>query len=101
MNELLKALQGLPETKSKKHFVTVDGKEIEVSLKEKLRIRQHGEDNFTLDGGKVVRKQPRAIKSKYRKLLPSENKGYHFMDDDIHWPERIGEGGLTWQIEYE
>ena len=101
MDELLKALQGLPGIKPKKHFVTVDGKQIEVSLKEKLHIRQHGEDNFTLDEGKVVRRQPKAIKSKYRKLLPSENRGYHFMDDDIHWPERIGEGGLTWQIEYE
>jgi len=101
MNELLKALKALPEVKPKKHFVTVDGKQVEVSLQEKLHIMQQGENNFVLEEGKLVKKEPRAIKSRYKKLLASESKGYHFLDNDIHWPEKIDEGGLTWQIEYE
>ena len=34
------------------------------------------------------------------KLIESE-KGYHFVDNNIHWPEKVAEGGKTWQIEYE
>ena len=85
----------------KKHFVTIEGKEFEVSLQKKLEIIQHGEESYTIEDGQVVKKKPRAIKSKYRKLLKTEGKGYHLYDGDAHWPEKVAEGGLTWQIEYE
>ena len=85
----------------KKHFVTIEGKEFEVSLQKKLEIIQHGEESYTIEDGEVVKKKPRAIKSKYRKLLKTEGKGYQLYDGDAHWPEKVVEGGLTWQIEYE
>ena len=49
---------------------------------------------------KVVLKPIPKIKSKFRKLIKSE-KGYYFVDNDIHWPEKVDAGGKTWQIEYE
>jgi hypothetical protein len=85
----------------KKHYVTIDGKKIEVSLEKKLEVLQHGEDTYSIEDGNVVKKKPRAVKSKYKKLLQTDGKGYYFYDDDIHWPEKVAEGGLTWQIEYE
>jgi hypothetical protein len=39
-------------------------------------------------------------KSMYRTLAKSE-KGYFFEDDDIHWPNKIAEGGVTWQTKSE
>jgi len=100
MSEIFKALANLPKREPKKHFVTVDGKQIEVSLKKKLEIINHGEDSYMLEEEKIVLKPTPRLKSKFRKLLASEN-GYHFVDDDIHWPEKVAEGGKTWQIEYE
>lgn len=85
----------------KKHFVTIEGKELEVTLEQKLLVIQHGEENYTIADGKIEKKKPRTLKSKYKKLLKSDTKGYYFYDDDIHWPEKVDEGGLTWQIEYE
>ena len=101
MDELLKALKSLPEIAPKKHFVKIDGKDHEVSLQQKLEIQRNGEDEYTIEDGKITRKKPKAIKSNWKKLLPSETRGYHLLDDDIHWPEKVDEGGLTWQIEYE
>ena len=37
---------------------------------------------------------------KFKKLVDVD-KGYHFIDDDIHWPEKIDKGGKAWRIEYE
>ena len=85
----------------KKFYVKIDGKEYEVSLKKKLEVNQHGEENYTIEDGELVKKKPRAIKSKYSKLLKTEGKGYYLYDGDAHWPEKVAEGGLTWQIEYE
>lgn len=100
MSEIFKALANLPKREQKKHFVTVDGKQIEVKLEKKLEMLRHGEESYMLDEGQIVLKPKPRLKSKFRKLLASEN-GYHFIDDDIHWPEKVAEGGKTWQIEYE
>ena len=53
-----------------------------------------------LEDQQIVRRPVKKIKSKFTKLLKAD-QGYHFLDDDIHWPNQIGEGGKTWQIEYE
>ena len=100
MSAIIEALKGLPEPKIKKHFVKIDGNDIEVTLEQKLEVIKHGEERFMLDQGKLVFKPEPRIKSKWKKLVASE-KGYHFLDDDIHWPEKVAEGGKTWQIEYE
>ena len=79
MSSIFEALGNFQnKKKDKKHFAKIEGKDIEVTLEQKLNI----------------------IKSKYKKLLDAE-KGYHFHDDDIHWPKAIGKGGKSWQIEYE
>ena len=39
-------------------------------------------------------------KTKYP-ILKKATKGYVFQDGDIHWPNKIEEGGETWQIEHE
>ena len=38
MSAIFKALANLPKREPKKHFVTVDGKEIEVALEKKLEM---------------------------------------------------------------
>ena len=51
------------------------------------------------DGEIVVRPAP-PPKSRYRTLAKSE-KGSFFEDDDLHWPNKIAEGGVTWQTKSE
>tara|TARA_B100001059_G_C17476879_1_gene399763 strand:- start:134 stop:436 length:303 start_codon:yes stop_codon:yes gene_type:complete len=100
MSAIFDALKNLPELKPKKHFVMIDGNEIEVTLEKKLEIMRHGEDKYMVEDSKVVLKPIPKIKSKFKKLIESE-KGYYFVDNNIHWPEKVAEGGKTWQIEYE
>ena len=56
--------------------------------------------SYSIDRFNIVNDMMKKIKSKFTKLLKAD-QGYHFLDDDIHWPNQIGEGGKTWQIEYE
>ena len=100
MSAIFDALDNLPKRQPKKHFVMIDGNKIEVTLEKKLEIMRHGEDKYMVKDSKVVLKPIPKIKSKFRKLIKSE-KGYYFVDNDIHWPEKVAEGGKTWQTEYE
>jgi hypothetical protein len=100
MSAIFDALKSLPKREPKKHFVMIDGNEIEVTLEKKLEIMRHGEDKYMIKDSKIVIKAIPKIKSKFKKLFVSE-KGYHFVDNDTHWPEKVAEGGKTWQIEYE
>ena len=100
MSAIFDALKSLPKREPKKHFVMIDGNAIEVTLEKKLEIMRHGEDKYMIEDSKLVLKPIPKIKSKFKKLIESE-KGYHFVDNDIHWPEKVAEGGKTWQIEYE
>ena len=100
MPGLFDALKNMPKREPKKFFITVQGKEHEVSLEKKLWSQQHGEDNLILKDGEIVVKPAPPPKSKYKTLAKSR-KGYFFEDDDIHWPNKIAEGGVTWQTETE
>ena len=100
MSAIFKALANLPKREPKKHFVTVDGKEIEVALEKKLEMMRHGFDQYMMEDGKIVLKPVPKIKSKFKKLVDVD-KGYHFIYDNIHWPEKIDKGGKAWRIEYE
>ena len=55
MQELFKAFANLPPVVKKRHFVKIQGKQIEVSLKEKIEIIRNGENNYILQGDKPVR----------------------------------------------
>ena len=92
MSELLKALQNLPPLTKKKHFVTIQGKTVEVSLQKSIEVIQHGENSYMWKGDEFVLKP---------KPLQKDDRGYDFLDGDIHWPNKIIEGGVTWQIEQE
>ncbi len=96
MSDLFKLVKVQPP---KKHFVTIEGKKIEVSLQKKLEIMKHGEDEYMLNPDIVLRPKPKA-KTRYSVLKKAE-KGYAFQDGDIHWPNAVVEGGETWLIEYE
>ena len=100
MPGLFEALKNMPKREPKKFFITVQGKEHEVSLEKKLWSQQHGEENLVFKDGEIVVTPAPLSRSKYRSLIKSE-KGYFFEDDDIHWPNKIAEGGVTWQTKSE
>ena len=100
MPGLIEALQNLPEPKQKKFFVTVQGKEYEVSLEKKIWAKDIGEENLVIKDGEIAKKPVKSLKTIYPTLKEAE-KGYLFEDNDIHWPNKIAEGGMTWQIKSE
>ena len=101
MSDLFKLVKApLP----KKHFVSIDGRKIQVPLAKKLEIMKLGEDAYMLKPAKhhpeiVLRPVPKR-KTGYT-VLRKADKGYAFQDGDIHWPNGVIEGGCTWQREYE
>jgi len=51
MKELFKALDIQKKINNvKKHFVKIQGKEVEVSMEEKIEIIRNGESNYILEG---------------------------------------------------
>jgi len=100
MPGLIETLQNLPEPKEKKFFVTVQGKEYEVSLEKKKWTLQQGEDNLIVKNGEIVLKPKPKPKTQYS-VLRQAQKGFVFQDDDIHWPTGIQKGGKIWLIEQE
>ena len=100
MPGLFDALAKIPKRGPKKFFVTIEGQKHEVTLEKKLWSQQHGEKNLILKDGEVALKPKPKPKTQYSTLGKSD-KGYFFEDQDIHWPNNIAEGGVTWQIESE
>ena len=89
--------------KEKKYTVTIEGKEIEVSLEKNLEIMKHGEEAFMLQDEKIVRrpiKKNNLKKPILKKQLPGK-LGYKFYDNDPLWVDSIVEEGFSWQIEQE
>ena len=86
--------------KQKKFFVKVEGKDFEVSLEKKKWAIMHGEDNLIIKDGEIALKPPPKLKTQHRTLIKAD-KGYFFYDNDIHWPNEIAEGGVTWQTSAE
>ena len=58
MQELFRALDIQKNNKVKKHFVKIQGMEVEVSLEEKLEIIRNGESNYILEGMTPVKVEP-------------------------------------------
>jgi DNA-directed RNA polymerase subunit H (RpoH/RPB5) len=100
MPGFFEAINRTSPVKEKKHFVNIQGQTVEVSLQKKIEILKHGKENFLLKGNEIEMKPKPKIKIAYP-VLKEVEKGYHFIDDDIHWPNDIGEGGKAWLIEYE
>ena len=100
MSEFLKAFQNLPPLIKKKHFVTIQGKTVEVSLETSLAVNKHGTEAYMWKGDKFVLKPKPKFKTTYR-TLQKDARGYDFLDGDIHWPNKIEQGGEAWLIEHE
>ena len=84
MSELFDALKNFTPA-PKKHFVTVEGEKVEVSLKHKLEIIQHGEVNYILKDGKPALKEIKVQRNTFAEI---EN-----LTADPFWPE----GEFTWK----
>ena len=78
----------------------MDGVKLEVSLQEKLEFNKNGSDFYMIREGKLMIKPKPKLKTTYPVLTKAE-KGYFFLDGDIHWPNKIDNGGQAWLIEYE
>ncbi len=104
MPGLFEALSKIPKREPKKFFVTIQGKQYQVSHKKKLEIMQHGEENYMIKpakfGPEILLKPKEKIKTRYSVLKKAE-RGYVFEEGDIHWPNGVQEGGVLWQIESE
>ena len=100
MSNIFDALKQMPKKEPKKFFVTVEGKEYEVSLEKKKWAMKQGEENLMIKDGEITVRPPPKPKTQYTTLIKAD-KGYVFHDNDIHWPKEIAEGGVTWQIESE
>jgi len=101
MPGFFEALSNLPPVPKRKHTVTVDGKVTEVDLQTKKMIMLKGEQAFTWKDNRIVEKpKPKRQGVTYR-TLKKDKYGYSFHGADAHWPDRIVEGGFSWQIQSE
>lgn len=100
MPGFFEALKNLPPPEVKKHYATIQGKRVEVSLEKKSEIIRYGEENFIWKDEQIVLKPLPKLKTAYS-VLKTVDVGYHFEQDDIHWPNGTGERGKAWRIELE
>ena len=87
-------------TERAKPTVTIDGKTIEVTPKLYQQIILHGEHEYRLSNGKIVRK-PYQGTQKECLVLGRSNEGHSLVDGHPYWPNNKTEGGYAWQIEQE
>lgn len=86
MQELFKAFANLPKQSVKRHFVKIQGKEVEVSMNEKIEIIRNGENNYILQGGKPIRVEKKIDRTVFPEI---EN-----LKSDPFWPTE----SFTWKI---
>lgn len=101
MKEFFDALAKLPQKEPKKHFVTVEGKQFEVSLSKKLEMQRVGEQNYLVKTNKFGNEfvlKPKTNKRGY-KILKKADSGYNFYDHDLYYPKDQVRGGWQWQHE--
>ena len=71
------------------------------TLEKKLEVLKHGEDAYVWKSPtEFILKQKLKPKTRYSILCNAE-KGYKFEQNDIHWPNEVVQGGMTWLIEQE
>jgi|TARA_R110000796_G_scaffold92170_1_gene196400 hypothetical protein len=100
MPGFFEALSGRKRPDEKKHFVEVQGKQHEVTLEKKLWAIKQEKENLIMKNGEITLKPAIKLTTSYPVLVKAD-KGYQFEQDDIHWPNKIVEGGMTWLIERE
>ena len=97
MPGFFEALENFKSIPPKKHYVTIEGNKIEVSLQQCLEIQQVGVENYEYKNKEIVRK---AIvpKEQQQTILVKADKGYNFYDKDPFWVKEIGEAGHQWKV---
>ena len=94
------AIENFKPKERAKPTVEIQGNTIEVTLDMFKKIEKHGAENFELKNDIIVMK-PILVVGKTHEMLVKSEKGYVFTDGDPYWPDKITEGGYTWQIEQE
>jgi len=100
MSGLIEALKNFRPKERHKPHVLIDGQKIEVSLEKFKEVLSHGQENFEIKKGKIVRK-PTKRNLRQNTILVKADKGYKFLDGNPYWPDSIVEGGYEWQLEQE
>ena len=101
MANIFDALKQMPKRGPKVHTVCISGQNVVVTLEKKLEVIKHGEEAYHwISPTEFALKPPPKLKTQHKTLIKAD-KGYYFHDNDIHWPKKIAEGGVTWQIEHE
>ena len=101
MPGFFEAMKNLEPIKEKVHTVTIAGQSIVVTLEKKLEVMRNGEDAYKWKSATEFMLKPKPKPMTVYPVLRKSDKGYSFLMDDIHWPDKIQEGGVTWQIESE
>ena len=87
--------------KPNKHFVTIDGLNIETTLEQKLQIQRTGEHAW------MCQKGPNGIILCKKPIVPAEQKqtqlvkgttGYKFYNKNPFWVEKVDDNGYVWKI---
>ena len=92
MTNFFKAMEEFKPTPKKKFYF----KDVEISLEKQLEIQHHGEENFKVENGQVVRIKRLPPEQRLSRLIRGE-EGYVFYNDDPHWVTGKGKEGFTWQ----
>ena len=101
MPGFFEAMANLQKKKDKVHTVTIQGQSVVVTLEKKLEVMKHGESAYMWKSETEFVLKPRPKSKTAYPVLVDVAKGYHFQDNDIHWPNEIGEKGKAWLIESE
>lgn len=100
MPGFFEALEKFKDKKTKKHFVSVDGETIEVSLEQKLEVQRVGETEYFCKkgpNGSVICKKPVVPKEQQQTMLAKVEEGIQFFENNPYWPEGTGKKGYTWR----
>ena len=97
MPGFFKALENFKPIPLKKHYVTMDGNKIKVSLQQCLEIQKVGVENYEYKNNEIVRKVI-VPKERCQVMLKKADIGYRFHDHNPFWVKNIGKEGYVWQI---
>ena len=101
MPGFFEALNNLEPKKPKKHYVKIEGVDVEVNLKQKLEIQQVGEANYfcqQMANGMIVCRKPIVPKEQKQPVLIKADEGIQLLDKNPFWPVGQGKKGYKWQI---
>ena len=87
--------------KPNKHFVSIDGLNIETTLEQKLQIQKTGEDAWMCQKGPngiILCKKPIVPVEQKQTQLVKHTKGYKFYNKNPFWVEKVDDNGYVWKI---